>query len=165
MKKPYRALDFQLKTSLLPGKIDSYKGPVNSREISRQVALEAKEKGIDITGDEVRFIAGLFFNRAQFYMRKKDFVIVDGLGSFGMTPKKRKDVDKEDEIEYERKVRLMRYTRYREYRKSKVKKDFELFNAKRVAKGLKPWRWKEYRGVHKPKIPKRLHPRSVLKKK
>lgn len=165
MRKQYRVLNFQLKTSLLPGKVKSYQGPTTVPAICKMIALEAKENGIDISSSEIEIIAGSFFHRIGSSMDRNDFVQISGLGSFGMTLKKRRDLYKEDDSEYDRRMRLKRYRNYREFRKSQIKKKFNAFNAMRREKGLKEWKYSEYKSVHKPKIPRKLSSKSVLKKK
>lgn len=165
MKKPYRVLDFRLKTSLLPGKVKTYSGPKNLAEICRKIALESDGIGLKISGSEVMLIVGLFFKKLILHIKRKDHIKIDGLGSFGMTAENKAESDEADEERHEIKMRLSRYANFRRVRIHKILSKFESFNAMRREKGLKEWTLRDYKQVHKPKIPRKINKNSVLRRK
>lgn len=134
---------------MLPGKDRDYRGPISNRAICDQIALDAKSIGLDVSGDEIAKVVGLFFRHMKSHMVKGDSLRIDALGDFGMDPKEKVKRVQKDWLKDVRKEYLKRVAAKRKWHNDKIKNEFLEFNRKRVEKGLKEWKYWEWRQVHK----------------
>jgi nucleoid DNA-binding protein len=133
----------------LQGKVDSFKGPKDSRAISRQIALDCKEKNIDLSDKTIYRIVGLFFRHIVQHMKKGDFIRIDELGDFGMKPEVRKKREKEEGLKDVKKRYLKRKRNTRMSYNYHLKVRWRAFNAMRESKELSLWSFKDWMSVNK----------------
>lgn len=139
----------QLKTNLLPGKSSSYSGPKDNPEICEQIALDCKERGIELSGKEIYSLVGQFFRHIVIHMRLGNFIRLAGIGDFGMTSKEKEKREKiEDDLYYEKLGKNRVKNRVKGYN-LKVYRRWKEFNRIREEKGLKPWNLKDWQAVTK----------------
>ena len=94
--KPYRALNFTWKTSSLSNRA-KFDGPNGHSGIIKQIVQDAKDEGYDTSYSFVERTIGLFFKKIITNMRHGNFIVVDEIGSFGMTPSEKKRCIQADE--------------------------------------------------------------------
>lgn len=156
MKKAYQVLDFSLTTSLLPGKDNNYSGPKTIVEICEKISEESKQLGLDVPYDNVYAIIRHYFYQMISHMKKGDFMRLEEMGDFAMSPAERRKRNKiEDKIYIKRRNR-QRFLWAKKYHKIKLRNEWKEFNRVREEKGLRPWSYRDWVQVHKKYLPTKI---------
>lgn len=164
-KKWSQALDFSLKATTLPGKIADYSGPKKHSQICSKVSEDAIANGMNVPDSMVDYIIRRFFYRVLAHIKLGNTIILDDLGTLGMTPKERKKrIEKYEKHHYDMYELKMRINRRRE-RNKVIKTRFRNFNKKRVALGQKEWKFVEWSRVFKVYLVPRKYRNGWDKKK
>jgi hypothetical protein len=114
---------------------------------------------------EIYNLVGLYFQHINRHMRLGNFIRIDELGDFGISIKEKRRRLKEDDVDFTRKDYERRLRNRRKCYNFRLKQRWKKFNEMRVSKELAPWKFSEWRTVHKSfKMRRKSGPKVKIKK-
>lgn len=134
-------------------------------EICNRISSECKERNIDLSGDDIFKIAGLFFRHMVSNMKMGNYITISELGEFGMDPKVKKKREHDEEIVAAKNRYLKMKMHTIHWHNKQLLKKWREFNEMRESKGLAPWKFEEWCSVNKLYKKRRIRKDSRLRSK